>query len=248
MAVKMTLLSMVQNILSSMDSDEINSVADTVEAIQVAEVVKETYYELLNGIDMPETAELFQLTSVSDVTKPNYLQIPTTVDKVLWVKYKDYRNSDRLKDLEYLRPEDFLNMQLDRTSGFQTTDPSGLQFYIDDNKAPQYYTIFDDTYLVTDSFDSDYESVLQSTNSIAFGYRTEEFEMTDDFIPNLDANVFPLLLAEAKATCFTNFKQIANPREEKKALRQRMRLQRDKFKTTSSYKGSYANFDYSRKR
>ena len=42
--MKMTLLDITQSILSAMDSDYANSIGDTVEAEQVATIVKETYY------------------------------------------------------------------------------------------------------------------------------------------------------------------------------------------------------------
>jgi hypothetical protein len=37
---KMTLLEMTQNILSAMNSDEVNSITDTVESLQVAEEIQ----------------------------------------------------------------------------------------------------------------------------------------------------------------------------------------------------------------
>ena len=40
---KMTLLAMVQDILNDMDGDEVNSISDTVEAEQVAQIIKTTY-------------------------------------------------------------------------------------------------------------------------------------------------------------------------------------------------------------
>ena len=248
---KMTLIAMVQNILSAMDSDEVNSISDTTESIQVAEVIKETFYEVFNGLDLPETQKLFQLTSVSDVASPNYLKIPSNVGKLLWVKYKNFA-IDRFEELEYWTPEDFLEAQLllpsDGTTTVTTDPSSGVQYSVKTNKAPQRFTIFDDTYLACDSFDSSNESVLQSSNSIAFGYEESEFLLEDDYIPPLDSNLFPLLLAEAKSVCFNNFKQIANPKEEQKARRQRIRMQRDKFKSKQAYEGFFGRNDYSRKR
>jgi hypothetical protein len=44
--MKMTLLEIVQSTLSSMDSDAVNNINDTIESTQVAEVAKEVYYEL----------------------------------------------------------------------------------------------------------------------------------------------------------------------------------------------------------
>lgn len=245
---KMTLLEMVQNILSAMDSDEVNSITDTTESLQVAEVIKETYFEVFNGLDLPETEALFQLDSLSDAAKPNYLKIPDDVEKLLWVKYKDF-TTGKFVDLYYKHPSDFLETQLMLSSDdFTTVDPSGIQYLIKNNRAPTCFTIFDDSYLATDSFDSGNESTLQSSNSMAYGYKEFDFTMEDDFVPALDSNLFPLLLAEAKSVCFNNFKQIANPKEEQKARRQRIRMQRDKFKSKQAYEGFYGRKDYSRKR
>ena len=40
---KMSLLEMTQDILSDMDSDEVNSINDSVESLQVLGIIKNTY-------------------------------------------------------------------------------------------------------------------------------------------------------------------------------------------------------------
>ena len=45
--MKFTLLEMVQEILSDMDSDEVDSIEDTVEAEQVATIVRSTYLAMM---------------------------------------------------------------------------------------------------------------------------------------------------------------------------------------------------------
>ena len=44
MAIKKNLLEIVQNILSDMDSQEVNSISDSIEAMQVAQIVETTFY------------------------------------------------------------------------------------------------------------------------------------------------------------------------------------------------------------
>ena len=61
---KMTLLEMVQDIMSDMDSDEVNSINDSQEATQVAQIIKSTYYNIIDGRDMPFLYELFQLQPI----------------------------------------------------------------------------------------------------------------------------------------------------------------------------------------
>ena len=49
---KQTLLEMTQHILSSMDSDSVNSYAETIESEQVATVIKDAYFNLINNLDI----------------------------------------------------------------------------------------------------------------------------------------------------------------------------------------------------
>jgi len=56
--MKLSLLDITQKILSSLDSDPVNSIDDTVESIQVADIVKESYYSLMAERDWPFLHEL----------------------------------------------------------------------------------------------------------------------------------------------------------------------------------------------
>ena len=83
---KMTVLEMTQDILSDMDSDEVNSINDSVESLQVAQILKTTFFNIIEGRDYPHFNELFQFDTVG-TSKPNYLKIPETIENVNWVKY-----------------------------------------------------------------------------------------------------------------------------------------------------------------
>lgn len=50
---KLTLLDIVQDVLSDMDSDEVNSINDSIEALQVAAIAKSTFYNIIDGRDWP---------------------------------------------------------------------------------------------------------------------------------------------------------------------------------------------------
>ena len=52
--MKRTLLSMVQSILSDMDSEDVNAISDSIEAQQVASVIEDTYFNLVSARDIPE--------------------------------------------------------------------------------------------------------------------------------------------------------------------------------------------------
>ena len=231
MARKLTLVEMTQNILSAMDSDEVNSITDTVESLQVAEVIRETYDELFANYDIPEFKALTQLEGLADTDKPNYMKIPDDVDKIEWLKYDYYTDSATdYTTLTYLTPEQFFEITSSRAAADDTIevdDDSGVRLWIFDNQNPQYWTTFDDEYIVFDGYDADLDSTLQTSKSLVYARMSQDFTMEDDFVPHLDANLFPYLLAEAKSVCFANLKQMPSAKEEQRSRRQRVRSQND---------------------
>ena len=48
---KRTLLYIVQDIANDLDTDTINSINDTEESLQIAQIVQTTYYEIINKRD-----------------------------------------------------------------------------------------------------------------------------------------------------------------------------------------------------
>lgn len=249
-----TLLELTQNILSAMDSDEVNSISDTVESLQVATIIAETLEAEFNNIDLPSFQKVVKLEPVSDVLHPNYLKYGDDVSGIRWLKYRDARNKDRYKDVMYLSPTDFFDrITLLTNTGPNTveiTDFSGITYYINNNRAPTFYTSVDNNYLIFDSWDSEYEDTLTETNTFALGSSDiNSVDLTDDYVPPIPNDLFPLLLAEAKATCFLTLKQMPSPKSEQIARRQRSRMQNKLYKTRKDGL-SYARskFDFSRKR
>lgn len=252
--MKMTLLEIVQNILSAMDSDEVNSITDTGESQQVALVVKETFDELFSDMFDPNQEGLIRLNGLSNVDRPNYLSFDDNVSRVDWVKYVDYRQptTDQFRDVTFLPVPDFFNLVFQRpTSGdniMLTSDPNqALPYPIYTNRFPQYYTVLENKYIAFDSFDSSYEATMHGSKTLAYGQTTVDFALTDSFIPPIPANLFPLLLSESKATCFINFKQISNSKEEQRSRRQRTKMLAHKYRLQQQQRDSYNSaIDFSR--
>jgi len=249
----MTLLEIVQNILSALDSDEVNSISDTVEALQVATVVKETFEEQFNNVTLPSFQTLFKLDGISEPLSPNYMKIPDDIDNLQWIRYQDSRNNNKVSEVVFRSPEDFLETQFQYTSTsdnvFMTTDPeSGVQYYIKTDKAPSYYTVFNNKHLAFDSLNTSYDTTLQSSKSSAFGTRKPVFLLEDDFVPPIPARLFPQLLAESKSVAFVNIKQISSSKEEQRAVRQRIRANNERYKSKDQRKDNERyKFDFSRR-
>ena len=225
---KMTLIDMVQNILSAMDSDFASSIGDSVESDQIATVVKETYFDLINNVlELPEHKEIITLTGLGDVNRPTYLQIPDGVKDIDYLRYDKATLTDtdlNYQDVTFLIPDEFQKRFNSRTESDSNTvaidDFNAGQILIENDKHPDFWTTFDDNYIVCDSFDNTVDSTLQASKTFCFGLTEPTWTHTDTFTPDLDSHLFPLFLEEAKSTCFENFKQVVNSKSERKARRQ----------------------------
>ncbi len=85
--MKFTLLDMTQNILSAMSSDEVNSISDTTESMQVAQIIKNKYYDIVARGELPEHQELFQLDPSTDGSTPVLMFVPDGVSKIESIRY-----------------------------------------------------------------------------------------------------------------------------------------------------------------
>lgn len=231
--MKKTLLEMTQDILNDMDSDEVNSISDTVEAQQVANIIKTCYNEMISNRNWPHLKKLVQLDSLADITKPNYLRIPNGMKELVFFNYDVQVEGDTrsvMADVKYKEPEAFLRYLAGRNGTFdnvvEITDFSGSKLLIQNNKAPQYWTSFDDTYIVTDSYDNEVDDTLKASKTQCMAYIEPSWEHTDDTIPNLPEEAFAALEEEAKSTAFVAIKQMANQKAEQKAARQNRWLSR----------------------
>ena len=238
--MKKTLLEIVQSILSDMDSEDVNSIADSVEALQIASVVEDTYYNMISSKFIPEHRELIKLEALSDSEYPTYFRYPQSV-KVLEKIYYSTGPVGNLKyrEITYAEPLDFLNT-LSSTKNDDNRavldKNSNTTLYIGTNKDPSCYTSFDDEHIVMDSLDITVDDTLQESKSRAYGTVYPTFDHTDDFKPDLDDTLLPFLLAEAKSTCFSLFKSGSDPKIEQAARRQKNFVQNDMFKTKKENK------------
>lgn len=220
--MRMTLLEMVQNILNAMDSDEVNSIGDTVESLQVAEVVRETYSYITTNTDIPGRAGLILLDASVDLARPNVMKVPAVAEKVEWIRYNNEK-------IEYVEPEVFVQRLVNRlpsNDNIMTVD--GLVIKTD--RDPQFYTSFDDNEVFFDSYDVSTDATLQQSKTICWGQRSPAFLMSDTFVPTLPLDMFPRLLSEAKSTCFINYKQVANSNEVARSRQQKVSNQNNRYK------------------
>lgn len=231
---KQSLLEMTAEILSDMNSDPVNSINDTVEAMQVATIIKRTFFNLVNDRIWPSRKRLLTLTPSTDADRPTHMRIEDDVTEIEWVKYNSHRVGEEpvYRDIPYVEPDLFLHRTLARDVTLANVkvveDYSGVPLHITTDGAPSYYTSFDDKHLVFDSFDASVDSTLQENKTQVYGVTEPEWRMEDDFVPDMPSKFFPYLVNEAKSTAFLKIKEVFSQKDEQNSIRQKSWLSRNK--------------------
>lgn len=237
--MRMTLLEMTQSILKSLDGDEVNSITDTYEAKQVAEIIRNTYYDIAARSNLPETYVLFQLDPSNNPTDyPVVMYRPDHISELLWVQYDQRTDNDDARDMvpvQFITLQDYINRSssMDNTAAnVQTlvleTDEGDFTFYYSNDAAPKYFTTYDDRVILFDSFDETVDATLQASKTMCYGIKSYSLAFTNTAVPQLDNQQFQLLLNEAKVTAFSEMKQASNQTASRWASRHWNSLQKKK--------------------
>lgn len=247
MSVKKTLLELVQDILVDLNSDEVNSITDTEDSEQVARHIRATYNAIINKDTWPHTRRALTLVARSDNAFPTHMLIQENLRELGTVSYNTAKFGETRKQYEpmtYLEPDEFLrrvnNRNNDESDVDVVIDDSGIELLIMNNKAPQWYTSFNDSDLVFDSYDSNIDSSLQASKLQASGYILPEFVLDDDFVPDLPADAFSFLQEEATSRCQFKMRQITDQKAEQESGRQRRRMSRKSWAVAGGIK--YPNY------
>lgn len=243
----LTLLEICQKIANDLDSDNFNSISDTIEAQQMAVIVQDTYYELFDNRTWPYSGRFIQMTGLGDINHPTHLLIPDDVVEWEFIKY-DVRTSvsarQQYLDILFRKPKDFIELTNTRNSLDSNTqvvtDFGGAKLLIRNDHGPSWWTTFDDRYIVFDALDNVVDSTIQQSKVQAYGYKrpiitlTDTFEFTPDILPQ---QFYSLLIAESKSAASLKLRQIADTKEEQKARRQRFSASQEKLSRSERDRG-----------
>jgi hypothetical protein len=243
MAMKYTLLEMVQQILRSMKGDEVTSYTDTEESTSVAHIIKECFFDMTGLLDLPEHEALFQL-DVTSATTPVVMTVPSTVRSIQWIKYDrisedvDAETSQKFTDVTFLTLDKFLAM----VSGLNSDDNTSVTEYTFthrnssdafalkcwNDRQPQYWTSIDDYYILFDAYKVLEDDYLVAEKTMCYGLLAPTFTLSDSFEAPLDHNQFALLLNEARSQAMVQLRNQADPKSEQKARRNLISTQKRK--------------------
>lgn len=242
----MTLLEIVQNILSALESDEVNSIGDTVEALQIAEEVKTAFYDLMTTYGWPSNEGFIKLLPSNDPDLPTVMTIPPNVEEIKWIKYNQGTvEAPEWIEIQHQDPDLFFRYG---SVYAQNAHPIKLvdNLYVRTDGPPMHWTTYNNNLILFDGYNSSVDDTLQHSKTLCWGRSTPEFEMRDDFVPPVDRMHMPLLLSEAKRMSFVNYKGVANANEERRNRNQRVKAQKHLWR--ANQRKPFHSVDYSRKR
>jgi hypothetical protein len=247
--MKYTLLEMTQNILSAMDSDQVNSIFSTAESRQVAEVIRTAYFNIISRANLPEHKQLFQLDGLNSSSTPTIMNIPADVAKIEWIKYNTFNSTEEEVDsytyVTILPLQQFLDLEHQLNESEDIVDTlvyEGITHFFYNDRAPCYCTIIDDRTVVFDAYDSAVDSSLSKSKSLAYGRVIPTFTLSNTFIPSLDEQQFPLLLNEAKSLAFLELKQVNHDQAISESRKQWRNLQSTKKINKDDPMSTFPNF------
>lgn len=242
---KFTVLEMVQDILNDMDSDEVNSINDSLEAAQIAQIIKTTYLSMMSNRNWSHTAKAIQLEPSGLTANPTHMYVLDEVKELIpnSVRYNCIDSGEtrrKYKQMIWKEPDEFLNILNKRNNDNSDVDiiidPSGIELLIFNDENPTYYTSFDDYYLVFDAYDSAIESNLQKSKTQARVYTIPDFTIDDSFVPDLPEEAFIALLEEAKSRAQFKLHQTEDIKAEQDSSRQNRWLSRKQWKINGGIK------------
>lgn len=228
-----TLLDVVQEVLSAMDSDQVNSIMDTFESEQVVSIARAVYRDMVSNRNWPFFRRTLQFNSLASTGLPTHMTLQDEIKELIFVNYDTARatsNRNRYETMVWLEPDEFLrrlNQLNDNANDVEIViDPTGIELAIQVDKPPQFYTSFDDQTIVFDSFDRAVDDTLQSSKIQALGYIMPSFTESDTWEIDLPRDAISAYIAEVKSTCFVDLKQQVNEKAEATARRQQAWLSR----------------------
>jgi len=242
-----TLLEITQEILTKMDGDEVNSIEDTEESSQVASIVVNAFQSYVSNRDWLHTRRGLTLIPSSDSNYPTHITLNDNVRELSFVNYdcRDSSSSKRdYREMKWKAPDDFLRLLNRRDSTASDVDiiedTSGIELLIKNDKQPEYFTSFDDTVLIFDSYNSDVDATLQESKVQAQGFIIPVLSKADNAELDLPPDAVAGFKAEATSRCNYFLRQMQDPKSEQDATRQNRWLSRKAWRVNGGIK--YPNY------
>jgi hypothetical protein len=231
--MQLTLLKVVQQYLDATSGFYVDSIFDNDEAQQIAGIAERIYDEMVQEFpNLLFVQKDVTLDAVGDTTKPNFLLIPDTVQNV-----KDselYYNISKTGDLEYralkyCSPLEFMSITAQYSSKSTSVDVitgyDNQKIPVINDEWPTYFTSFDGKYIVTNSYNKEYDTTLQASKTRVLVSQMPVFLQQDAFLIPVPQHLSTTYLTMVLDECFNLVYQQPNAKISQKARKLRIRLQ-----------------------
>lgn len=225
--MKKTLLQVVQYVGTKINSDEISSIDETIEAQDITTLCLEVLQDILNRPsgaweflrDRPMTLE----TGTTTLS----LAIPENVRKIQNVRYRIIEAGEQTgwRTLKYIYPDEYLcRLQSNKPTDPDTTTVlvNGIEVYPRTNRPPRYWTSFNESEIFLDSYDSEQNPTgLNPADSaiIATIYMDFSGSTVGTWVAPIPELLFDVWMHEAAAEASVAFRQADDQRAERIARR-----------------------------
>ena len=215
-----TLISLINDILRATRSHPVSDWQDTDESRSAAYIVRRQVNSLIKLY--PESTKLTkirELSALSDPTAPTSFTWSPEIEEIHWIKYK---TDGKYVAVTYMTPEDFINRADMATTYIQTVAMNSVDVPIFNDRAPKYWTTFDNSVIIMDAFDSTVDSTLQASKSQAYVREKFAFTFSNTYEIPLEETIISVLLEECISSAYVEFKGSVNPKAEAQARRGRI--------------------------
>ena len=235
-----TLLKMVQDTLSLMDSDEVNSISDTIESEQIAVCYRTIYDQIVTEYGVPSKNKTIRIGATDDSTNgKTRLFLNHALMSIDTIQYDNRNASGDAPNYQQMIPlhnktflDRCINLDTSASTILQQTWPNtDMKFGVYNNKHPKYVTLVEERILIFDSYYSDVDSsnLLESKSRVS-GEVSDSLTIDDTTNVTLPGELLNLLESNATELAFDLYKQVTPAKIVNLARKARVRQQRTKFK------------------
>ena len=233
---KRTILKLVQDLGEGIDSDEIDSLAETEEVVRIENILKQTVQEVLDRKTWEFMKDKVRQLDIREAgsSELNTLTIPADVTHINCLKYRD--DNDKFFELRYLQACEFIDMLQSRDATqpeiTAINNADGVALNVDTTQAPQFWTSFDEETITFDAYNSTSGTGNLIADSVIIADVMPVTDFTDpNAVLNIPERMETLVFNEALVTCNYRLRQTADPRADRVARRQGISLRENEHKT-----------------
>ena len=233
---KRTILQLVSQLGEGIESDEIESLNETIEASDIANILEQTYKEILNRKTWEFMKGHIRQLEASTLGA-NVLAIPADVLRIDKITYKD--SNGFFVDVTYLSAEAFMMIVQARNTANDNTiaivNAAGVSINVRTDATPLYWTSFDEATVTFDAYDTALGIENLPTDSVIISDVMPITDFTDPLaVLNIPERMETLVFNEALVVCNYRLRQTADPRAERVARRQHISLRENEHITNKN--------------